>query len=257
MDFEHFGSRFAAGLAARLPVPDVAGRNGRDRASDEGRQVHFAPRSTIFRDGDPADAVFEVVSGSGMLYKLLPDGRRQVVEILGPGDVFGGATGPLHGVSAEALTALDCTAYARSTVEHSPVLMSRLSARLHAQLRALHDHITLLGCKDATERIATFLLRFVPQRGGYGCIGPREEEDRADLRLTMMRHVIADYLGLTIETVSRSLAWLRRHGVVSISRIDEVHIHDVCELCRLTGTQAVCLSSEGGTHRRPPSRPQA
>jgi len=113
----------------------------------------------------------------------------------------------------------------------------------------------LLGRKSSLERVATFLTRCVPGRGGPDCPGPRAGSDRADVRLALTRYGIADYLGMTIETVSRSLAGLKRRGIVSISKIDEVCIHDVCALCRLTGTHLTCgddcsTQSPAGTRAR-------
>src|SRR3974390_345705 len=188
-------------------------------SSEEGRRACYAPRSLIFLEGDRADTVFQIESGAVMLYMLLPDGRRQIVEILGPGDAFGFSPSALHDVSAETLAATRCIAFERSALERSPALMSRLSARLYAQLCALHEHIMLLGRKSSMERIASFLIRCVPGRGGPTCPGrPADGKDRADIRLAMTRYGIADYLGLTIETVSRSFARLKRRGRVSFTQ---------------------------------------
>ncbi|HUI97917.1 MAG TPA: cyclic nucleotide-binding domain-containing protein [Xanthobacteraceae bacterium] len=227
------------------PLPVALVRDGESAGAaaiaEDGRRACYPPRSLIFLEGDRAETVFQVESGAVMLYMLLPDGRRQIVEILGPGDAFGFSSSALHDASAETLTATRCIAFERSAVERSPALMTRLSARLHAQLCALHDHIMLLGRKSSMERIASFLIRCVPGRGGPACPGrPAGAADRADIRLAMTRYGIADYLGLTIETVSRSFARLKRRGIVSISKIDEISIRDVCELCRLTGTHLSC-----------------
>ena len=237
-------------LPERRPVrtnaPAGAAKEARPAAAAEaGRPLQFAPRSLIFLEGDRADTVFQIAAGSAMLYKLLPDGRRQIVEILGAGDVFGFSPNATHDVSAETLTAVRCTAYDRTEIERSPALMSRLSARLYAQLCSLHEHVMLLGRKSSLERIASFLTHCVPGRGGPDCPGPSSGDDRADVRLAMTRYGIADYLGMTIETVSRSLATLKRRGIVSISKIDEVCIHDVCALCRLTGTHLTCSNDRG------------
>src|SRR5262249_56346261 len=86
------------------------------------------------------------------------------------------------------------------------------------ELCGLHEHVMLLGRKSSMERVAPFLTRCVPGRGGPDCPGPRGGSDRADVRLALTRYGIADYLGMTIETVSRSLAALKRRGIVSISR---------------------------------------
>jgi CRP-like cAMP-binding protein len=202
-----------------------------------GREVHFEPRTLIFLEGDEVESVFRVIDGLVMLYKLLPDGRRQVVELLGKGDVFGFSRFPVRDCSAEALMATNCLVFDRSYVERSPTLAREWNARLYAQLCSLHEHVMLLGRKSAMERIASFLIRCVPGRGEHGCPGPKKADDRAFIRLTMTRQEIGDYLGLTIETVSRLLGKLRRRGVVGMGKLDEIHVHDVCQLCRLTGTQ--------------------
>ena len=165
--------------------------------------------------------------------------------------MFGFSPGATHDVSAETLTAVRCIAFDRAEIEASPALISRLSARLYAQLCVLHEHVMLLGRKSSMERIASFLMRCVPGRGGPRCPGPPDGDhnDRADVRLALTRYGIADYLGMTIETVSRSLASLKRRGIVSVSKIDEVCIHDVCALCSLTGTHLAC-GHDGSAHAR-------
>jgi CRP-like cAMP-binding protein len=201
-----------------------------------GRHIHFSPRTLIFAEGDLVDWVYQVTDGTVMLYMLLPDGRRQVVELLGPGDVFGFSPVPIHDCSAETLAATRCMAFDQASVERSPALMRRLSSHLYTQLCALHEHAMLLGRKSAMERMTSFLMRWIPGRGGYRCPGPANGADRTDFILAMSRQEIADYLGLTIETVSRTLTKLRRSGVVSISKFDEVCINDICCLCHMTGT---------------------
>ena len=225
------------------PAPEVGPTgpgNGHDVAAGAlvaaGRELHLPPRSLVFLEGDRAESVLWLINGAIMLYKLLPDGRRQIVELLGAGDVFGFSPLPVRDCAAETLVATHCVVLDRELVERSPALMRQLSARLYAQLTALHEHVMLLGRKSAMERIASFLTRCIPGRGQHGCPGPGPGEDDAYVHLTMTRQEIADYLGLTIETVSRSLTKLKRRGVVSIGRLDEIHVHDVCRLCRLTGT---------------------
>jgi CRP-like cAMP-binding protein len=214
----------ANGCEAGLPPPG------------SGRELRFAPRAPIFLEGDAAKSLFQVVDGAVMLYKLLPDGRRQVVEVLGAGDVFGFSPMPVRDCSAQALRATRCVAVDIGLLDQSPALVRWLSARLRSQLCALHEHVVLLGRKSAMERMTSFLMRCVPGRGRHDCPGPRPGDDPADIRLAMLRQEIADYLGLTIETVSRCLTKLKRRGIVSIGKLDEIHVHDVCRLCRLTGT---------------------
>ena len=115
--------------------------------SSIGRKLSFGPRSVIFLEGDEARSIFQVIDGAVMLYKLLPDGRRQVVEVLGAGDVFGCSLPAVRDCSAETLLATRCLAVGREFVEGSPALVRWLNLRLRAQLCALHEHVTLLGAK--------------------------------------------------------------------------------------------------------------
>src|SRR5581483_7887474 len=130
--------------------------------------------------------------------------------------------------SAEALTGTRCVAFDRANAEGSPELMRRINASLYRQFCTLQNHVALLGRKTAMERIASFLMRWVPGRGGYNCPGNQGGSDRVDFKLTMSRQEIADYLGLTIETVSRLLTTLRRKGVLSINHVDGIRVLDVC-----------------------------
>jgi CRP/FNR family transcriptional regulator len=93
----------------------------------------------------------------------------------------------------------------------------------------------LLGRKSALERVATFVMHCVLGRGGFECAGPRCGGDSAIVRLGMTRQEIADYLGLTLETVSRAFSELRRRGIIAIDKQEEVRVHDVCRMCQLTG----------------------
>jgi CRP-like cAMP-binding protein len=224
---------------ARKPVAAASGATI-GGMEPEGRHIRFAARVHIFREGDEALSVYQVIDGAIMLYKLMPDGRRQIVELLQTGDVFGFSIHAVHPCSAETLSAGRCVAYDRTELERAPVLLQRLNARMEAQFCALHDHAVWLGRKTAMERIASFLLRCVPHRGGYACLGKRAETEEALIRLSLTRQEIADFLGLTIETVSRCLSKLKRRGAISIDKLDEIVIHDVCRMCRLTGTEATC-----------------
>lgn len=222
-------------VASTVPPTGVDDGAHASASAVDGHRLKCAEHSHVFREGDKADRIFQVGEGAVMLYKLLPDGRRQVVELIGPGDVFGLSSLKVYDCSAETLAATQVTAYDRGAVERSPGLLRLLSQCVHSQICALHEHAVLLGRKSALERVATFLMRHVPHRGQYGCNGPRGRGDGAVVHLSMTRQEIADYLGLTIETVSRAFSELRRRGLVSIEKLDEVQINDVCRICRLTG----------------------
>lgn len=201
-----------------------------------GRRLYFGARTVIFREGDEARSIFQVIDGAVMLYKLLPDGRRQLVELIAAGGFFGCMPLRLRDCSAETLLATLCLEIDREQVDRSPALARRMGVQLGSQLCVLHEHVMLLGRKSALERLTSFLMRYIPDRGHQACPGPRDGKDRAHFRLTLMRQEIADYLGLTIETVSRLLTSLKRRGVVRMEAPEEIVVDDVCRLCRLTGT---------------------
>ncbi|MEZ5891290.1 MAG: helix-turn-helix domain-containing protein [Xanthobacteraceae bacterium] len=223
--------------SCRLPKTERSEAQRTDHRDEEpvGQRQRVGQHGHIFREGDRADRIYQVVDGAVMLYKLLPDGRRQVVELLSADDVFGLTALPIYDCSAETLVASNVIAYDRASVEHSQELLRRLSAHVHAQLCALHEHAVLLGRKSALERVATFVMHCVPGRGGFACAGPRAGGDSAVVRLGMTRQEIADYLGLTLETVSRAFSELRRRGIIAIDKQEEVRVHDVCRMCQLTG----------------------
>ena len=206
------------------------------RPEDDRHRRCFGAHMHLFRQGDDATRIYELINGEVMLYKLLPDGRRQVVELIGPGDVFGISAIPVYECSAETLTAGSATVHDRAFVEHSPELFRFLSRRLQAQFCAMHEHAVLLGRKSALERVASFVMKCVPGRGGYDCCpGPHDGGNSIRVRIGMSRQEIADYLGLTIETVSRAFSELRRRGVVAVDRQDQVMVNDICGICKLTG----------------------
>ena len=195
----------------------------------------FAPRTQIFRESEPARHVYEVVDGLVMLYKLLPDGRRQIVELISAGGVFGVSSVPVYDCFAETLAASQVIAHDRASIEQSPELCRHISECVKRQYCSSRAHALVLGRKTATERIATFMMQCIPGRGGYNCPGPRGRNDSARIRLGLTRQEIADYLCLTIETVSRTLTALRRRGLIKIDKREQLRVNDVCRVCRMTG----------------------
>lgn len=225
------------------------------------REIHFPPRTTVFLQGDAAGAIFQVIDGAVMLYRLLPDGRRQVVELLAAGDLFGCASLPSRDCAAETLAPTRCVTFERQLLDQSPILAREVVVRLSQQLGALHEHVLLLGRKSARERLASFLMRHVPGRGQWPCPGPGRGHDRARFQLNLLRQEIADYLGLTIETVSRLLTLLRRRGIVRVEGLDAIEVDDVCRLCRLSGSHLTqsqwCSGQAAASQQRGESSPPA
>ncbi|MEP3048796.1 MAG: Crp/Fnr family transcriptional regulator [Roseibium sp.] len=202
-----------------------------------GKSIRFDTHAVVYYEGDPAKRLYELVTGSVMLYKLLPDGRRQVVEVLRKGDIFGLSAEDEFDCTAETLMDSEVQEIDLKLVEKSPEIQSMLAKCLTSQMRVLHEHAVLLGRKSAIERVASFLMHLVPNRGGVGCPGPIKgaADDCHDLKLHMTRQEIADYLGLTIETVSRVISDLKRRGVIRVDRSDLIHLNRVCGLCQMTG----------------------
>ena len=220
--------------SARSSSPVVTESKG-IMSSEQSRHKTFPAHGVVFFEGDPANNVYEVADGSVMLYKLLPDGRRQVVEILGPGDLFGVPAGDVYDTSAETLTETLVHMISTKDAENSNTIQQHMKKCLVSQVQNLHEHAVLLGRKSAHERVASFLMRFVPSRGDFGCIGPKGDEDQSVVTLHMTRQEIADFLGLTIETVSRVLSDMKRRKVITMEKQDRIRIMNVCGLCHLTG----------------------
>ena len=178
---------------------------------------------TLIEEGDDATHVFTVTSGSMKIYKLLPDGRRQVTGFLFQGDFLGLAFDEAYTYSAEALTDTTVCRFARSSfenfVESRPAMEHRLRVMTSNELAAAQDQMLLLGRKTAQERVASFLLTLVRRQERLG-------HDGKAIRLTMTRNDIADYLGLTIETVSRTFTVLRRQGIIEFDRSTLIRIPD-------------------------------
>lgn len=167
---------------------------------------------TLVSEGDPAGNVFNVTSGALRVYKLLPDGRRQIIGFLFAGDFIGLASGEHYAFSVEAIENSTLCRFRRSEyralLRESPALEGALLDRAGHELAVAHNQILLLGRKTARERLASFLID-LPSRD------PSRSADDDMVHLPMTRAEIADYLGLTIETVSRELTKLRTAGILT------------------------------------------
>lgn len=185
----------------------------------------FAKEDEIFMEGDSACYFYKVVSGAVRTSKLLSDGRRQIDAFHLPGDIFGLESGDKHRFSAEALCDTQLIAYRSCSLDTLAMTDGGLSRQVVAStMRALEraqNHMLLLGRKNAVEKIATFLLD----------MSERVHDDALDL--PMSRSDIADHLGLTIETVSRSLTQLERQGIIDLPARRAIRLRDKRALKRL------------------------
>jgi CRP-like cAMP-binding protein len=170
-------------------------------------------RRTFLTEGMPAHACYEIVNGTVILYKELPGRRRQILDVLGPGSWFGIAFGLHHTCSAEALTATTLRVHDRGAIQRSYVLQERMVAEVHKALEAAQNHAVLLGRKTAVERIATFLLNLASLHSQ-----PAGERTRAMLAVPMKQSDIGDYLGLTVETVSRTITLLKKRMIIATGK---------------------------------------
>jgi CRP/FNR family transcriptional regulator len=177
----------------------------------------------VFVEGDPTTHVFRVETGAVALYKVLADGRRQIVGFAYPGDLIGlGAQGE-HVMNAQAIkpTRLRCLAIAtlyRSAAQ-DPTLALKLYEAVARELAATRDLILTTGQRSATERVVSFLLAFSRRAARNG-------QDTCDFELPMTRADIGDFLGLTIETVSRTFTKLKTMGLIELPQANRVKLVD-------------------------------
>jgi CRP/FNR family transcriptional regulator len=178
-----------------------------------------APGGVLFSEGDEADCVYEIVSGMVRLYKLLPDGRRQITGFLRAGSVLGLAPEGVCVYTAEAITDVTVCRYKRMAIERlmdeAPGFAKRLLTVTSHELRAAQEQMLLLGRKTALERVASFLQVMAQELDG-------SEADEIDV--PMSRSDIADYLGLTLETVSRSLSKLKQLRLIALPTSGHIEI---------------------------------
>lgn len=186
----------------------------------------------LFQEEDAPRYVFNVATGTLRISKLLSDGRRQITGFMFPGDFLGVASSRAYTCTAEAVTeAAVCRFNAKeleALCDARPELEHRLLGKARDELVAAQDHILLLGRKTPAERIATFLLMLSRRAETWGMPGD-------PVVLPMARSDIADYLGLTIETVSRTFTRLKSQGVIDLPKSSQVYLQKLAKLRELAG----------------------
>ena len=197
-----------------------------------GNRLKLSQEQAAFYEGDDGVNLYAITSGVMRLSKMLKDGRRQVTGFLFPGDLMGFAFSGNYAYSADAVTSAELCRFPRARlntlIEHSPELERRLLALASNELAAAQEHIVLLGRKNARERLASFLL----------ALGRKSEEDPAPdgyLSIPMTRADIADYLGLTIETISRVLAQFKEERLIDLPRPHQFRVLDLDRLKETSG----------------------
>jgi CRP/FNR family transcriptional regulator, nitrogen fixation regulation protein len=171
-------------------------------------EFKYKKDSEIFGQKEPADYIYQVIEGAVRTHKLLSDGRRQIGAFHLPGDIFGLENGDLHRFTAEAIVETTVRLVKRQSLEreakNDPAMVRNLLKMTTDNLQHVENHLLLLGRQSATEKVAAFLLE----------MNGRMKSTRATLPMT--RRDIGDYLGLTIETVSRVLMAYQRKGYLKV-----------------------------------------
>jgi CRP/FNR family transcriptional regulator len=217
-----------ASMAMRLQPVSIAPAPAReaDPLDRLGAGVKFEKNRTIYFEGDAAEHCYRVKSGTVRLCKVTEDGRRQIAAFFTAGDMLGWTDHGFYGFSAEAVTDVTLEKFSRARVDDavkaSPPLGRRILTLLSTQLASAHDHLLLLGRMTAAERIASFLLGLV-----------RRQHKGGSIELAMCRKDVADYLGLTVETVSRTMSALKRKGIISFAEPEYVQLNQCGALERL------------------------
>ncbi len=173
----------------------------------------FATKDLLFAQGEAASRVFSMSEGVVRIYRLLPDGRRQVVGFALPGDFLGLTLQDSHALTAEAIEPVVACSFPRAgfrrLVDGNHFALRRMNRLVSLELSAAHDRMMVLGRYTAEEKMAAFVLAWRERQR------PRIPGAKT-IALPMSRRDIADYLGLTIETVSRTFTRLERSGVIRI-----------------------------------------
>jgi CRP/FNR family transcriptional regulator len=206
----------------RPPTPELEGLVG------IGITVQASPGQTIVLEDDPCTHCFRVLTGAVRLYKGTADGRRQLIDFLVAGDCFG-LLGAHFTYSVEAITHTTLSKTPRASlataVRALPEMADRLIELAAAELARAHEHMLLLGRKNAQEKVASLLLELARRIG--------TDEARPSFRLPLSRQEMADHLGLTIETVSRTMTRLKEECLIALPTPHDVVLLYPAELATL------------------------
>jgi CRP/FNR family transcriptional regulator len=226
---------------AWLPMSRPNSRMGLERELANGAVRILRTREHLYSAGDERSHLYRIESGAVCLYKIMPDGRRQVIDFAYAGDLIGLGCGPEHTYNAQALEPTRLKSYpvaslarmVRTDAEFGIALYEAMSR----ELSAAQDHLFTISQRSAAERVACFLVA-LSQRG------KRRGLDAKTLVLPMTRADIADFLGLTIETVSRMLTKLKTAGLIKLEQTNLVRLVDISRLERLAnGEEATPMAA--------------
>lgn len=230
------GTRSALALRPGSPKTPAA-----DPTSLEGHLARapartFAAKEHVFTEGDPRANLYRIESGAVCLYKVMPDGRRQVLGFAYAGDLIGLGSSSEHQFNAQATKACELRILPWSLVQRigrqDPEFGFKLYEAAAQELAAAHDLLLTTGQRTAMESLAAFLLAMARR-------GRRGKDGKTVIDLPMTRSDIGDFLGLTIETVSRTFTKLRQLKIIDLAQCTEVHVMDMDALEDLAQGEAV------------------
>lgn len=216
-------SSYRNGIAELAPADHAVAHSGQLEAmvalEQIGVRLNFVRNQEIYAEGEGADCWYKVISGAVRICKLLADGRRYIAEFCFSGDCFGLDSATMRNFSAEAVSDAIVMRLPRKAteqlVDQNPALARLLRETMLRDLMNAHSRMLMLGRMTAPERVAAFLLEMFDRR-----------DATRTLSLAMSRNDIADYLGLTIETVCRLLSAFKREGAIAIPNAHQVELHD-------------------------------
>lgn len=183
--------------------------------------VRFKNGAQIYREGDRADAIFNIVSGVVKSYRVLPDKTERIGAFLFPDDLFGLAEEGRYVNATKAVTAVTVyripVAALEGRLRKDAALEFHVICKLCHELREAQRHAFLLGSRNALARVAMFFQLLQQHQAARG-------ESAEDLHLPMTRSDVADYLGMSLEAVSRSVRTLADRGIVSLGNRRSVKV---------------------------------
>lgn len=220
-----------AEMAENLSTPEL------DILFSEGRERHFGPGEHLITEGEPSVYVYDLLSGTVALARNGRDGRRQILSFLGARQFLGAASTPSYPNLATALTPVTAICYPRASLDKALASSSPFAVQFHKVLTRIlesaHDHVYTIGQRSAVERVASFLLYLRANQARFSSAGPREKSEHIELPMTRLD--IADFLGLTIETVSRAFSALKKSKIVGFNDSHSCEILNIQKVRDLGG----------------------
>ncbi|MEP3226119.1 MAG: helix-turn-helix domain-containing protein [Parasphingorhabdus sp.] len=206
--------------------------------------LHFRAGQLIFDEGQKASRWYEVVQGTVRTCRFHMDGNRHLTGFFFSGDIFGADYGT-YGTAAEAVTDVTVRCFRVGDITQDSTPKPQLDEAVSILFRAMSTaqrYLFIMGHRTAAEKLAAFLL----------CLKQQANDD-PDICVPMTRSDIADFLGLTVHTVSRTFTELARRGLITINGRDSVIIRDNAGLCRLAGEYQESLTAQPGADIQPPA----